>query len=93
MPLRDLNGLDKAMQTIRGLKLAVAKNVVLQEHLEREKKNLQEMENGNNYSEEQKQEVGKKNELVDQLEGSQKEIDTLKDRFSNQIKIRFHVFR
>ena len=86
-PLCELLGLDKEMKRIRGqLKVAVAKKVQLQQHIELEKGKLAEIEIPLEYSDDQcKEIVNRIEELSDKLKASQESINLLKGDLTNQI--------
>ena len=84
--MRRLLGFDNAVRTISGsLKLAVAKSVEVQNHIEIEYGKLEEL-NDSSYTDEQRQRVKDRiDRLKDELNGHNEEIKILKDKFANQI--------
>ena len=86
--LRELLGLDKQLRSIRGsLKVEVAKNVELEEHIAKECRKLEEFrEYPGEYDDAMKEDITKRiNALNDELATRQESIDLLKDRLRNQI--------
>ena len=86
-PLRELLGLDKQLRSIRGsLKVEVAKQVQLNEHIEMEKIKLGEIQDDPRYTKKQHEELRKRlDKLNDELKVRQESIDLLKGRLKNQI--------
>ena len=84
-PLRKLLGLDKQLRTIRGsLKVEVAKKVVLEEHITKERRKLEEFrEYPGVYNDAMKDK--RIDALNDELATRQESIDLLKGRLKNQI--------
>ena len=85
--LRELLGLDKELRSIRGLlKVEIAKKVQLEQHIEREKHKLAEIENPLEYGDDQREEIRNRIErLNDDLKARQESIDILKGKLNNQI--------
>jgi Fe2+ transport system protein B len=86
-PLRELLGLDKELKNIRGsLQVETAKRVKIEQHIEREKNKLQEMENDSEYTDEQRQEVeDRAKRLSGELTVREESINIHKGKLSNQI--------
>ena len=86
-PSRELLGLDKQLRSIRGsLKIAVAKKVELEGHIEMEKINLGEIQDDPRYTKKQHEELRKRRDkLNDELKVRQESIDLLKGKLRNQI--------
>ena len=87
-PLHKLLGLDKQLSSIRGsLKVEVAKKVQLEQHIEREKRKLEELqEYPGVYSDDQCEEIKNRIErLSDNSKVRQESMDLLKNRLTNQI--------
>ena len=87
-PLRELLGLDKQLRTIQGsLKVEVAKKVVLEEHITKERRKLEEFrEYPGVYIDAMKEDITKRiDALNDELATRQESIDLLKGRLKNQI--------
>ena len=86
LPLRELQGLDKQIRTIKGsLKVAIAKRVELEDRIKHEEDKLNEIQ-GLNYSDDQRKMVeGRINKLRGELTERNKEIDILKGEASKQI--------
>ncbi|XP_057309872.1 uncharacterized protein LOC130647883 [Hydractinia symbiolongicarpus] len=87
-PMRELLGLDRSLRNIRGsLQDEVAKKVQLEQHIDREKNKLEEMENTPNMTEEQQNEAKERLKgLQNELKGRQEIIDILKGKLNSQIK-------
>ena len=87
LPVRELLGLDKTLQTIRGsLILETAKKSKIEYHIEKENKKLEEMENDTTYMDEQRDEVRKRlEELSDDLASRNETIDDIKGKLKSQI--------
>ena len=76
LPLRELEGLDKQLRTIKGsLKVAIAKRVDLKARIEHEKRKLNEIQDPT-YSDDQRNMIeGRIKKLRDELNERNKEID------------------
>ena len=87
LPLRELEGLDKQLRTIKGsLKVAIAKRVDLNARIEHEEQNLSEVQDPA-YSDDQRDMIeGRIKRLRCELTERNKEIDILKGEASKQIK-------
>ena len=86
LPLRELEGLDKQLRTIRGsLKVAVAKCIDLEGRIKREERKLNEIQDPK-YSDDQRSVIeGKIKKLRDESNERNKERDILKGEASKQI--------
>ena len=86
LPLRELQGLDKQIRTIKGsLKVAIAKRVELEDRIKHEEDKLNEIE-GLNYSDDQRKMVEDRiKKLRDELNERNEEINILKGEASKQI--------
>ena len=86
LPLRELEGLDKQLRTIKGsLKVAIAKRVDLEAHIKHEERKLNEIQDPK-YSDDQRDMIeGRINKLGGELTERNKEIDILKGEASKQI--------
>ena len=86
LPLRELEGLDKQLRTIKGsLKVAIAKRVDLEGRIESEKRKLNEIQDPK-YSHDQRNMIEDRiKRLRDELDERNKEIDLLKGEASKQI--------
>ena len=86
LPLRELEGLDKQLRTIKGsLKVAIAKRVDLKSHIEKEERKLNEVQDPK-YSDDQRDMIeGRINKLRGELTERNKEINILKGEASKQI--------
>ena len=86
LPLRELEGLDKQLRTIKGsLKVAIAKPVNLEGCIEREERKLNEIQDPT-YSDDQRNMIEDRiKKLGDELNERKEEIDILKDEASKQI--------
>ena len=86
LPLRELEGLDKQLRTIRGsLKVAIAKRVDLEARIEHEERKLNEIQ-APTYSDDQRNMIeGRIKGLRDELNERNKEIAILKGEASKQI--------
>ena len=86
LPLRELEGLDKQLRTIRGsLKVAIAKRVDLKSRIELEERKLSEVQDPK-YSDDQiSMTEDRLRKLRDELTERNKEIDILKGEASKQI--------
>ena len=86
LPLRELEGLDKQLRTIRGsLKVAIAKRIDLEGRIKHEERKLNEIQDPK-YSDDQRDMIeGRINKLRGELTERNKEIDILKGEASKQI--------
>ena len=86
LPLRELEGLDKQLRTIKGsLKVAIAKRVDLKSRIEYEDRKLNEIQDSS-YSDDQRNMIeGRIKRLRDELNERNEEIDILKGEASKQI--------
>ena len=86
LPLRELEGLDKQLRTIKGsLKVAIAKRVYLRSRIEHEERKLSEIQDPK-YSDDQISMIEDRiRKLRDELTERNKEINILKDEASKQI--------
>ena len=86
LPLRELEGLDKQLRTIKGsLKVAIAKRVDLEAHIKCEERKLNEIQNPT-YSDDQRNVIEDRiGKLRGELTERNKEIDILKGEASKQI--------
>ena len=86
LPLRELEGLDKPLRTIKGsLKVAIAKRIDLEGHIKLEERKLSEVQDPK-YSDDQRDMIeGRINKLRGELNERNKEIDILKGEASKQI--------
>ena len=86
LPLRELEGLDKQLRTIKGsLKVAIAKRVDLKSHIEKEERKLSEVQDPK-YSDDQISMIEDRlRKLRSELTERNKEIDILKGEASKQI--------
>ena len=86
LPLRELEGLDKQLRTIKGsLKVAIAKRIDLEGRIKHEERKLNEIQDPK-YSDVQRDMIeGRINKLRGELTERNKEIDILKDEASKQI--------
>ena len=87
LTLRELEGLDKELRTISGsLRSAIAKSIAKQVDIDRENRKLEEMENDETYSDEQREEVrARLQRFQDEQKAINDQICILKGRYSNQI--------
>ena len=87
LPLRELEGLDKQLRTIKGsLKVAIAKRIDLEGRIKHEERKLNEIQDPK-YSDDQRDMIeGRINKLRGELTERNKEIDILKSEASKQIK-------
>ena len=95
LPLRELEGLDKQLRTIKGsLKVAIAKRIDLEGRIKHEERKLNEIQDPK-YSEDQRDMIeGRINKLGGELTERNKEIDILKGEASKQInQIRGSIFK
>ena len=86
LPLRELEGLDKQLRTIKGsLKVAIAKHIDLEGRIKHEERKLNEIQDPK-YSDNQRDVIESKiNKLRDELTERNKEIYILKGEPSKQI--------
>ena len=86
LPLRELEGLDKHLRTIKGsLKVAIAKRVDLEARIKHEERKLNEIQDPK-YSDDQRDMIeGRLMKLRGELTERNKEIDILKGEASKQI--------
>ena len=86
LPLRELEGLDKQLRTIKGtLKVAIAKRIDLEGRIKQEERKLNEIQDPA-YSDDQRDMIeGRINKLRGELTERNKEIDILKGEASKQI--------
>ena len=86
LPLRELEGLDKQLRTIKGsLKVAVAKRIDLEGRIKHEERKLNEIQDPK-YSDDQRDMIeGRINKVRGELTEKNKEIDILKGEASKQI--------
>ena len=86
LPLRELEGLDKQLRTIKGsLKVAIAKRIDLEDRIKHEERKLNEIQDPA-YSDDQRDMIeGRIKRLRGELTGRNKEIDILKGEASKQI--------
>ena len=86
LPLRELEGLDKQLRTIKGsLKVAIAKRIDLEGRIKHEERKLNEIQDPK-YSDDQRDMIeGRINKLRGELTERNKKIDILKGQASKQI--------
>ena len=86
LPLRELEGLDTQLRTIRGsLKVAIAKRINLKDRIEREERKLNEIQDPT-YSDDQRNMIEDRiKKLRDELNERNEEINILKGEASKQI--------
>ena len=86
LPLRELEGLDKQLRTIKGsLKVAISKRIDLEGRIKHEERKLNEIQDPK-YSDDQRDMIeGRIKRLRDELTERNKEIDILKGEASKQI--------
>ena len=86
LPLRELEGLDKQLRTIKGsLKVAIAKRIDLEGRIKHEERKLNEIQDPK-YSDDQRDMIeGRINKLRGELNERNEEIDILKGEASKQI--------
>ena len=86
LPLRELQGLDKQIRTIKGsLKVAIAKRVELEDRIKHEEDKLNEIQDPN-YSDDQRKMIEDRiKKLRDELNERNEEINILKGEASKQI--------
>ena len=87
LTLRELEGLDKELRTISGsLRSAIAKSMAKQVDIDKENRKLEEMANGETYSDEQREQVrARLQRFQDEQKAINEQIRILKSRYSNQI--------
>ena len=87
LTLRELQGLDRKLRTISGsLRSAIAKIMVKQADIDKEKRKLEEMANNETYSDEQREEVrARLQRFQDKQKAINDQIRILRGRYSNQI--------
>ena len=87
LTLRELEGLDKELRTISGsLRSAIAKSMAKQVDIDKENRKLEEMANDETYSDEQREEVRARLQMLqDEQKAINEQIRILKGRYSNQI--------
>ena len=85
--MRELVGLDKELRSIRGsLKVEAAKKVEIEQHIEREKRKLEEIRDNPEYDDGIRNDIRNRIErLNDDLKVREESIDLLKGRLKNQI--------
>ena len=85
--LRELEGLDKELRTISSsLRSAIAKSIAKQVDIDKENRKLEEMANGETYSDKQREEVrARLQRFQDEQKGINDQIRILKGQYSNQI--------
>ena len=86
LPLRDLEGLDKQLRTIKGsLKVAIAKRIDLEDRIKHEERKLNEIQDPA-YSDDQRDMIeGRIKNLRDELNERNEQINILKGEASKQI--------
>ena len=86
LPLRELEGLDKQLRTIKGfLKVAIAKRIDLEGRIKHEERELNEIQDPK-YSDDQRDMIeGRINKLRGELTERNKDLDILKGEASKQI--------
>ena len=86
LPLRELEGLDKQLRTIKGsLKVAIAKRVDLKDRIEHEERNLSEVQDPTSSDDQRNMIEDRIKRLRDELNERNKETDILKGEASKQI--------
>ena len=87
LTLRELEGLDKELRTIRGsLRSAITESIAKQVDIDRENRKLEEMANDETYSDEQREEVrARLQRFQDEQNAINDQIRILKGRYSSQI--------
>ena len=86
LPLRELEGLDKQLRTIKGsLKVAIAKRVDLKARIEHEERKLNEIQDPTYLDDQRNMIEDRIKKLRDELNERNKEIDILKGEASKQI--------
>ena len=85
--LRELEGLDKELRMIsNSLRSAIAKSIAKQVDIDRDNRKLEEMANGETYSDEQRKEVrARLHRFQDEQKAINDQIHILKGQYSNQI--------
>ena len=85
LPLRELEGLDKQLRTIRGsLKVAIAKHMDLEGRTEREERKLNEIQDPTYSDDHRNMTEDRMKKLRDELNERNKEIDILNGEASNK---------
>ena len=86
LPLRELEGLDKQLRTIKGsLKVAIAKRIDLEGRIKHEERKLNEIQDPKYLDDQRDMIEGRINKLRGELTERNKEIDILKGEASKQI--------
>ena len=87
LSLRELDGLDRELRAISSSLLsAIAKSMVKQVDIDKEKRKLEEMKNDETYSDDQSEEVrARLQRFQDEQKAINNQIPILKERYSNQI--------
>ena len=87
LTVRELQGLDKELRMISGsLRSAITKSMAKQVDIDKEKRKLEEMANGEMYSDEQREEVrARLQRYQDEQKAINDQIRILKGRYSNEI--------
>ena len=86
LPLRELEGLDKQLRTIKGsLKVAIAKRVDLEGRIKHEERKLNEIQDPKSSDDQRDMIEGRINKLRGELTERNKEIDILKGEASKQM--------
>ena len=86
LPLRELEGLDKQLRTIKGsLKVAIAKRIDLEGRIKHEERKLNEIQDPKSSDDQRDMIEGRINKLRGELTERNKEIDILKGEASKQI--------
>ena len=87
LSLRELEGLDKELRTIScSLRSAIAETMAKQVDIDQKNRKLEEMENDETYSDEQREEVrARLQRFQDEQKAINDQIRILKGRYSNQI--------
>ena len=86
LPLRELEGLDKQLRTIKGsLKVAIAKRIGLEGRIKHEERKLNEIQDPKSSDDQRDMIKGRINKLRDELTERNKEVDILKGEASKQI--------
>ena len=81
LPLRELEGLDKQLRTIKGsLKVAIAKRIDLEGHIKLEERKLSEVQDPKYFEDQRDIIEGRINKLRGELTERNKEIDILKNK-------------
>ena len=85
-PLRELEGLDKQLRTIRGsLKVAIAKRIDSEDRIEHEERKLNEIQDPTHSDDQRNMIEDRMKKLRDELNERNEEIDILKGEASKQI--------